>query len=88
VAQFGYEAIYNHDAGRVEMFLVSQIRQNVRVRGEIFALSKGERIHTENSHKYTIDEFRGFAHKAGWNSTSVWTDDNRLFSVHECVIAA
>ena len=88
VAQFGYEATYNRDEGRVEMYLVSKIAQDVRVRGRAFALAKGERIHTENSHKYALAEFSDLARKAGWISTNVWTDDDGLFSVHDCVTTA
>ncbi len=88
VAKFDYEAIYNRKKGRVEMYLVSKVAQDMRVRGRTFALAKGERIHTENSHKFSIAEFADLAREAGWMSTSVWTDDEGLFSVHECMIAA
>ena len=87
VEAFDYEATYNRDAGRVEMYLVSRVRQSVRVGGRTFTLSKGERIHTENSHKYTVAEFRDLAREAGWTPASVWIDPNGLFSVHECINA-
>jgi len=87
VTTFDYKATYNSDLGRVEMFLVSRIRQDVRVGSKVFALGKGEHIHTENSYKYTLAEFDDLARSAGWTSTSVWTDTDGLFSVHECVIA-
>ena len=87
IAAFDYEAVYNAQTGCVEMYLVSRMRQDVRVREQTFALSKGERIHTENSHKYTVDEFKDLARRAGWTTTDVWTDEKGLFSVHECVRA-
>jgi L-histidine Nalpha-methyltransferase len=42
----------------------------------------GETIHTENSYKYTVDEFRTLASRTGWAPVKVWTDSKRLFSVH------
>ena len=36
-------------------------------------------IHTENSHKYTIDGFRALASEAGFTPRATWCDANRLF---------
>jgi dimethylhistidine N-methyltransferase len=80
---FVHEAIYNADAGRIEMHLVSTRVQVARVCGRAFRFRKGESIHTENSHKYTVPEFQNLAAGAGWKSKRVWTDANDLFSVHE-----
>ena len=44
--------------GRIEMHLVSLARQTVRVLGRAFTFAEGERIHTENSHKYSVAEFQ------------------------------
>ena len=52
VAGFAHDAIYDEAQGRIEMHLVSLARQTVRVMGREFRFAKGERIHTENSHKY------------------------------------
>ncbi|MCJ7787925.1 MAG: L-histidine N(alpha)-methyltransferase, partial [Methyloceanibacter sp.] len=41
-----------------------------------------ERIHTENSHKYTVAEFQALADSAGWCPIQVWTDHADLFSLH------
>ena len=46
------------------------------------ASSPGERIHTEHSHKYDVDGFQALARRAGWSPQVVWTDAERLFSVH------
>jgi dimethylhistidine N-methyltransferase len=85
LTQFRHEAVYNPREGRIEMYLVSERAQQVGILGHIFSLAKGERIHTENSHKYTVDEFRTLAREAGWQPEAVWTDENSLFSVHELV---
>ena len=39
-------------------------------------------VHTENSYKYTVDEFQALAQKAGFSAGRVWTDRDNLFSVH------
>jgi uncharacterized SAM-dependent methyltransferase len=64
------------------MHLVSRVRQNVRVCGRDFEFEEGESIHTENSHKYTVDGFSCLAMKAGFTPVRVWTDPERLFSLH------
>ena len=69
------------------MHLVSNRDQTVKVRGQRYSFAKGETIHTENSHKYTIDQFQTLARNAGWEPVAVWTDANRLFSVHELVFS-
>ena len=80
---FRHEAIYDPRAGRIEMHLVSRVAQDVRVRGRRFRFKADESIHTENSYKYTIDQFREMASAAGWQAGRLWTDANADFSVHE-----
>ncbi len=79
---FGYEATYNENKGRVEMFLVSQISQKVKVGGRTFNLSKDEMIHTEDSYKYSISEFESLAKSAGFNMKKTWTDQRKFFCVY------
>jgi dimethylhistidine N-methyltransferase len=85
LAAFRHEAVYNPREGRIEMYLKSTRRQVVSILGRPFHFGTGERIHTENSYKYTIGEFRALARSAGWEPKRVWTDGDRLFSVHELV---
>jgi L-histidine Nalpha-methyltransferase len=80
--RFAHDAIYDEGQGRIEMHLVSLARQTVRVLGHEFRFGKGERIHTENSHKYSVTEFQALAKSAGWIPADVWTDQDRLFSLH------
>jgi len=81
-AQFAHYAFYNAPLQRIEMHLVSRVRQAVTVCGERFTLQEGESIHTENSYKFTIDGLRALAQRAGFRPGPVWTDAERLFSVH------
>ncbi|HML09759.1 MAG TPA: L-histidine N(alpha)-methyltransferase [Stellaceae bacterium] len=39
-------------------------------------------IHTENSYKYSIPEFRALAGRAGFRALETWTDADGKFSVH------
>ena len=50
--------------------------------GQVFRFEEGETLHTENSHKFTVDGLRALAEKAGFRPAAVWTDPERLFSVH------
>ena len=78
---FRHEAFYNAGPGRIEMHLVSRRAQSVRVEDSVFEFQEGETIHTENSYKYTIEEFGAMAAAAGFRQQKVWTDDADLFSV-------
>jgi L-histidine N-alpha-methyltransferase len=82
LSRFAHEAIYNARDGRIEIYIVSLADQSARVDGRSFTFAKGERIHTENSHKYTVSEFQALARSAGWRPARVWTDPANLFSLH------
>ncbi len=82
ISAFAHYACYNTVMHRIEMHLVSRRNQTVRVGEAQFAFVEGETIHTENSYKFTIDGFRTLAARAGFRPGPVWTDDERLFSVH------
>lgn len=80
--QFAHSAFYNAGLQRIEMHLVSRRRQRVEVGGECYELAEGESLHTENSYKFTVDSLRALAVRAGFRPGPVWTDPERLFSVH------
>lgn len=80
--QFAHEARWNDALGRVEMHLVSRCDQEIRIGAARIAFRAGETIHTENSHKYTLDQFRQLAVEAGYRPRAAWTDAAGLFSVH------
>jgi dimethylhistidine N-methyltransferase len=80
--KFRHRAFFNQEEGRVEMHLVSLARHKVRVHGKSFEFRRGEAIHTENSYKYTVEQFRCRAHAAGWATLATWVDTANYFSVH------
>ncbi|MCP4696966.1 MAG: L-histidine N(alpha)-methyltransferase [Gammaproteobacteria bacterium] len=79
---FEHHAFYNEEQGRIEMHLVSNTPQKVKVDKQSFEFDEGESIHTENSYKYTIEQFHNLALDAGFQPEQVWTDPLELFSVH------
>lgn len=79
---FRHDAVYLEDPGRIEMRLVTDRPQSVSVGGETFSFAAGEYIHTENSHKFSIPEFRALCDAGGFSPVASWTDSDSLFSVH------
>jgi L-histidine Nalpha-methyltransferase len=85
--QFAHCAFYNAGPGRVEMHLVSQRDQRVRVGQAEFCFAAGESIHTENSYKYSLRSLRELAEAGGFQSEHVWTDESQYFSVHYLTVS-
>lgn len=81
-AQFTYQGIYNPAFGRVEMYLVSNVEQQVQVEDRTYQFGEGERIHVENSYKYTPQEFQEFVAKVGLEVLERWSDSEDRFSVY------
>jgi dimethylhistidine N-methyltransferase len=79
--KFEHSAPYNAARGRVEMHLVSKIKQQVRVHDRYYDFTAGETIHSENSYKYDLEEFESLVEKAGWSKRKVWTDKKGYFAV-------
>jgi L-histidine N-alpha-methyltransferase len=80
--RFRHYAFYNPALGRIEMHLVALEAQSVKLGEHRFSFAAGETIHTENSYKYSLEEFRALAAKAGFRSAKVWTDARGLFALH------
>lgn len=79
---FTHEARYNDRLERIEMHLVARYPTEIRVDDEHFEFQKGDSIHTESSHKYSVESFRALAAQAGLASEAVWFDPDELFSMH------
>ena len=82
IGQFKHIAFYDPAAGRIEMHLESLCAQTVTIDGRRFAFAPGERLHTENSCKYSIAEFQALARSAGFRAQEVWCDPRDYFAVH------
>ncbi|MCW8891151.1 MAG: L-histidine N(alpha)-methyltransferase [Sedimenticola sp.] len=79
---FEHQAFYNQERGRIEMHLISRCRQTLHLNGNEFLLEKGESIHTENSYKYSPEEFIALASQAGLHLVKHWLDEEALFAVY------
>jgi dimethylhistidine N-methyltransferase len=82
IADWMHSAFYNPPLRRIEMHLVSRVRQQVTIGDQMIEFSEGDSVHTENSYKYSVEGFRQLAREAGWQATMVWTDPQRQFSMH------
>lgn len=78
---FRHAAHYNAEIGSIEMHLESLIEQTITVGGHAFHFAAGETVHTENSFKYSIDEFAQLAAQAGLGLARSWTDADDRFAV-------
>ena len=79
---FNHQAFYDPERSRIEMHLVSRVRQRVNVCGRVIEFREAETIHTENSYKYTLETFAALARSAGWAPVEAWSDADGYFSVH------
>lgn len=80
IDQFSHKAIYNSEKSRIEMHLESLISQCVQISDQTFSFEKGETIHTENSHKYTVESFQKLT-EPYFQSVSNWTDQDKKFCI-------
>jgi dimethylhistidine N-methyltransferase len=81
LSSFEHQARWNREKQRIEMHLVSRFEQVVTVARKEFPFRAGESIHTENSHKFTPESFRGLAESAGWSITRQWVSDSPEFAI-------
>lgn len=84
---FQHHAFYNESRRRIEMHLVSDIEQVVSCRDDRLHIAAGESIHTENSYKYSLEDFASLVEKAGLKLEQSWSDDGQLFSVNLLSVA-
>jgi dimethylhistidine N-methyltransferase len=79
---FAHVARYDEAKHRIEIYLEAMSAQTVRIDGIARTFAEGERIHTENSYKYTPAQFRALLESAGFTSIRVFTDDAGDFAVY------
>jgi dimethylhistidine N-methyltransferase len=80
-ADFAHVACYDAALGRVEMHLEATRSTVVDIDGVPRRFVAGERIHTENSYKYAIEEFDALLASAGFAFRQTWQDPARDFAV-------
>lgn len=83
VRRFSHVAFWNPRASRIEMHLESLAEQTVRIRdlGRGFHFHTRERIHTENSYKFTAGSINTLLQRAGLKNETTWHDPQHWFSL-------
>ncbi|TRX66008.1 L-histidine N(alpha)-methyltransferase [Carboxylicivirga sp. M1479] len=84
---FEHLAFFNHEKSRIEMHLKALSDLFVKspyLNGQIM-IQKGETIHTENSHKYTIPMIEELADSIRLNIKNIFTDQKQWFSLVQMV---
>lgn len=83
LSRFTHRALWNADASRVEMHLVSRGDQRVRIAAADleFILDDGETIWTESSYKYGRADVVRCLETAGFSVTKQWVDEEAGFAL-------
>lgn len=84
LARFRHVAFYDEVEGRIEMHLESLSAQSVRIDrpGVEVTFSRGERVHTENSYKYSQLELEELCRAARLTIERTWLDSEARFGLH------
>jgi len=80
---FSHHSMYNKEDQRIEMYLKSLVNQSVVISKSNLSinLEKNELIHTEYSHKYTLEQIKSLLEDTGFKINHVWLDDKTHFSL-------
>ena len=83
VRAFHHRAVWNPDASRMEMHLVSDADQLVRIEAIDLDidLREGEEIWTESSYKYTPEGLACQLENAGFETVEQWMDEEYAFAL-------
>lgn len=81
VQDWEHKAFFNQALSRIEMHLQARRDVSVTWPGGQRGFSAGERIHTENSYKYRLQDFDGLLRQAGFAQTKAWQDERGWFAV-------
>jgi L-histidine N-alpha-methyltransferase len=84
VDAFQHIALWNRRCSRMEIYLESTTAQSVFLPAIDLDVSfqRGERIHTENSYKYTDGMIESILHESGFTLEHSWCDRKKWFGVH------
>lgn len=76
-----HKSFFNAEQSRIEMYLEARHTHTVKWQGGERCFREGERIHTENSYKYTPESFVQLLQQSGLIVTRTWSDQNNWFMV-------
>jgi dimethylhistidine N-methyltransferase len=81
---FDHRAVWSPAASRVEMQLVSNRRQLVRIDGEVVSFADGEPIVTEHCYKHAPEALQALLAAAGWRTRQIFTSARRPYRLWLC----
>jgi uncharacterized SAM-dependent methyltransferase len=83
LARFAHRAVWNREASRIEMLLVSLETQEVHLAASElrFRLEEGETIWTESSYKYEPQSIRQLVEPTGFVQRNEWPDEDAGFAL-------
>jgi len=81
---FRHIAIWNPEKSRMEIYLESLRPQAVNLASLNLDVrfANGERLHTENSYKYTMPMVRELLESSGFSLDATWFDRRTWFALH------
>ena len=81
VRDWQHRGFFNAKHSRIEMHLEARRAVTVAWQGGERRFQSGERIHTENSYKYTREDFVRMLEQAGFKVDQIWSDAREWFMV-------
>lgn len=85
LSDFKHHSFYNKEKSRIEMHLIAiqDCVVNSPFLKQPLQFKKGDSIHSENSHKYTLESIRELAEYAGLEIKNYYTDSKKWFALVE-----
>ena len=82
--EFDHVVHYDEERGAVDSYLQARGAQYVRINDLDLDLEfqDGERIHTESSYKFSLEDLKDFGAAAGFELSKTWLDSQRRFSLN------
>jgi dimethylhistidine N-methyltransferase len=81
IADWRHVALYNAEKSRIEMHLEALRGTLVRWPQGERRFAAGERVHTESSYKWRVNDFAALLESAGFSRLRHWTDAREWFAV-------
>jgi len=81
VGDWQHRARFNSALSRIEMHLEARRDTTVGWKDGARRFLEGQRIHTENSYKYRLEDFERLLEQARFSKVNTWTDANRAFAL-------
>lgn len=81
LAKFEYEARWDAEHARIEMYLVAREAHAITIDGQRFEFAAGETLWNESSHKYDLPRIERLAASAGLGVEATWSDEQAWFTI-------